>query len=333
MENKFIRESTNDQLLEYIKHENNTYDKHYERLNYIRALITNNTNNNSKNYYRENKDPEFNNMLFQYIGILCSLDESDIYDVFIKDFITNLNTGTYIKLPYMRFAQLLHIHLYGIEMIAMEEISAFIELYKEMKKDIELLEQIGINIKKELGCGVESDDNSTCFSNDDDDLTLYELAHSVIQIKLSDIKINKEEFIKKISFVDHHKEEELVIVGIIETFDDNKLRYFIRFGTGNILMPKYFTISIDDDAPHINTDVCFNKIIIPSFNSYKKMMKNKNTPITDYHDYIENTLFSDNILQTIAYDKSGGKRKIKNTKKNYSKNKYLFNKSKKILHK
>jgi len=47
MENKFIRESTNDQLLEYIKHENNTYDKHYERLNYIRALITNNTNNNS----------------------------------------------------------------------------------------------------------------------------------------------------------------------------------------------------------------------------------------------------------------------------------------------
>ena len=293
-------------------------------------------------YYRpgEGEDTASDNMLFQYIGILCSLDESDITGVFITSFINNLKAERFIKNPYISFAELLHIHLYGtVNQYEEPKAKKLKDSYEKLNKDIKILEAICINIKTELGC-----DDDTCFSKYDNKLTLYELAHAVIQVKLSDINIDKIEFLDKIRFEGEFGNGiDTEIKKLIGEFDDTKLRYFIRFATGNVIMPERFTIDVSAGVLNIYAHTCSNTINIPSFVMYKKIkaiielrknstvansikMKNNHILMADqknlkyssketlvnYYDFIRDTVFDiNNLKDDGGYSKAGGKRKIK----------------------
>jgi len=316
---KYIEEII--QILSNSNSNSNSNSKPDKKYNDREFLTINNTTIKNTNNTNNKYIIDVNNMLFTYIGVLYSLDEAENYEKFIEDFIKTINTKSergpgYIELPHITLLKILHQHLYGfpISDINLSD-DKLIECYETINKHIKLLEQIGINIKKQLG--YEPDD-MYCFSNNKE-VTLYELAYTVIQTKT--FNINKEEFIKLIKFKGNPGKDVIeMIKSIIRSFDDIKLRYFIRFGTGNIIIPNEYIINVSDDVGFIKAHTCFNTIDIASFTSYISQNQLPKT-IVGYKTYIEDKLFSLKILQSNDYGFAGGKRHINNNK---------FKKSKKV---
>ena len=237
----------------------NNDTEYYELTN-----ITHNKEDDESKKYRKDID----NKILHYIGILFSLDEMNITEDYLKPFITNFTTNNVIPLPMETLLHLLYRHLYGIVIIDTRNL---LQLYKDIKKDIEILETICDKIKELLQCL-----GDTCFTNDDNKITLYELSTALIQ---PNFKIDKEKFINMITYQrpiinDNLRISKQILIDIFNSLDDNQIRFLFRYVTGNILMPTRFEIFFGGDSEDcFKGHTCGKYAEVWSFQDYKDQTK------------------------------------------------------------
>ena len=231
---------------------------------YELADITPNKEDVESKKYRKDID----NKILHYIGILFSLDEMNITKDYLKPFVTNFTTNNVIPLPMETLLHLLYRHLYGEVIIDTRNL---LQLYKDVKHDIEILETMHDKIKELLQCM-----GDTCFTNDDSKVTLYELSTALIQ---PNFNIDKEKFINMIRYYREINNPNLIesrktIIDIFNNLDDNQIRFLFRYVTGNILMPSKFDIFFGGDEPDsFVSHTCGKYVAIWTFQDYINKVK------------------------------------------------------------
>ena len=231
---------------------------------YELANITPNNEDDDSKKYRKDIDKK----ILHYIGILFSLDEMNITEHYLKPFVDNFTKKNIIPFPIENLLHLLYRHLYGENI---KDIRNLLNLYKNIKQDIEILETICDKIKELLQCN-----SNSCFTNDDNKLTLYELSTALIQ---PNFNIDKEKFINMITYQipitnDNLMTSKRILLDIFSSLDDNQIRFLFRYVTGNILMPSKFAIEFSDESPDcFKGHTCGKYAEVWSFQDYRNKVR------------------------------------------------------------
>jgi len=309
---------------------------------YELANITPNNEDDESKKYRKDIDTK----ILHYIGILFSLDEMNITEHYLKPFVDNFTKKNIIPFPIENLLHLLYRHLYGENI---KDIKNLLNLYKDIKQDIEILETICDKIKELLQCN-----GNSCFTNDDNKLTLYELSTALIQPNFT---IDKEKFINMITYQipitnDNLMTSKRILLDIFSSLDDNQIRFLFRYVTGNILMPSKFAIEFSDESPDcFKGHTCGKYAEVWSFQDYSNKVRDaydrkirhiqsvraRGRVIADeppYNPTLESyrETLNDKILALIAFngfDMAGGGTHNKNKSKNNKSNSNKSNTNKK----
>ena len=305
------------------------------------------SNNKTKKYKYK-----IDEKILQYIGILFGLDEMNISEDYLKPFVKDIITGDILLSPIEILFRLLYKHIHGVNKNNMTNL---LKSYKDLKKDIEILESISIQIKALLNCNIDS-----CFTVDDRKLTLYELSSALIQPSI-DIDISK--FMEMIRCTGKYglRPDDLtistnIIKEIFSSLNNIQLRYLFRYVTGNITMPHKFSVLFSDvshdgkPTSFFEGHTCGWYAQVWSYNIYKnKTLEEYNSNIkhiqkqrragkiiddppayvipepNQYKSALQG--FIESVLEIKGFDMVGGSRQINKTKSKKSKLKSNKNKT------